>query len=73
VLITSLACDCGFRDEVRGDCPDRLDCGGCGQRDGLRRITPRYSPPPDSGRLLTEAERRRITTAAAGSAPEPRE
>lgn len=50
-----------------------MDCGGCGQRDGLRRITPRHPPPPDSGRTLTEAERKRITTAAAGSAPEPRE
>jgi len=56
----SLACPCGFRDEVKEPCPDRLDCPECHGLETLARIVPRYAPPAGAGRDLTERERRAI-------------
>lgn len=59
--VASLACWCGFRDEIKGaTLPDRLDCPECRTLDGLRRYAPRYPPPATAGRELTALELEQI-------------
>lgn len=58
-MITTLACRCGFREEVHAEVT-RLDCTECRAPGGLVAITPRWTPPAGAGRPLTPAESERI-------------
>lgn len=58
-MITTLACRCGFREEVRADVA-RLDCTECRAPGGLVAYAPRWTPPAGAGRLLTPAEAERV-------------
>lgn len=56
--VGSFACRCGFRDEVKEPAPDALDCPLCHGLETSRRVKPRYEPPAQAGRDLTDHERR---------------
>ncbi|MBB4154155.1 hypothetical protein GGQ80_002065 [Sphingomonas jinjuensis] len=49
--VASFACPCGYRDEVREPCPQRIDCAGCKDAGSMARVTPRYVPPASAGRV----------------------
>lgn len=50
MMVVSFACPCGYRDEVREPCPQRIDCAGCKTVLGMARWAPPCPPPAGAGR-----------------------